>query len=83
MTSFAAGGDVLSQAMMQASVPDHLRGRAMGAWVLALGAGPVGHVELGMLIVVVGAPAGLLLNGAVMIATGVWVMAALPRIRQL
>jgi MFS family permease len=83
VASFAAGGDVLSQAMMQASVPDHLRGRAMGAWVLALGAGPLGHVELGMLIVVVGAPAGLVLNGAVLIATGVWVMAGLPRIRKL
>ena len=80
---FAASGDVLSQAMMQASVPDHLRGRAMGAWVLALGAGPIGHVELGMLTVAVGAPAGLVLNGVVLIATGLWVMAALPRIRRL
>ena len=83
VASFAASGDVLSQAMMQASVPDHLRGRAMGAWVLALGAGPIGHVELGVLIVAVGAPAGLVLNGVVLVATGVWVMAALPRIRRL
>ena len=80
---FAASGDVLTQAMMQASVADHLRGRAMGAWVLALGAGPVGHIELGALIVVVGAPLGLALNGAILIATGVWVMTAIPRIRRL
>ena len=25
--------DVLTQSMMQLCVPDHLRGRAMGAWV--------------------------------------------------
>ena len=79
----AAASDVLVQAMMQASVSDHLRGRAMGAWVLALGAGPIGHLELGALIVWVGAPFGLVLNGAVLVVTGLWVAAASPRIKRL
>ena len=53
--------------MMQLCVSDHLRGRAMGAWVLALGAGPVGHLELGVIVAWSGAAAGLALNGVALI----------------
>ncbi|MBT6276041.1 MAG: MFS transporter, partial [Chromatiales bacterium] len=66
----AASCDVLVQSMLQLSVADHLRGRAMGAWVLALGAGPIGHLQVGFLGGVIGASATLAVNGGVMIALG-------------
>ncbi|MEM7403744.1 MAG: MFS transporter [Pseudomonadota bacterium] len=77
----AASSDVLVQSMMQLCVSEHLRGRAMGAWVLALGAGPVGHVELGAVVGAVGASAGLLLNGLVLVTAGALVAALVPRVR--
>ena len=79
----AAANDVLVQSMMQLCVSDHLRGRAMGAWVLALGAGPVGHLELGIVVAWSSAAAGLALNGVALMACGVVVLAFVPRIRRL
>lgn len=79
----AAANDVLVQSMMQLCVSDHLRGRAMGAWVLALGAGPVGHLELGVIVAWSGAAAGLALNGVALMACGAAVLVFLPRIRKL
>ncbi|NKC16209.1 MAG: MFS transporter [Gammaproteobacteria bacterium] len=66
----AASCDVLVQSMMQLCVADKLRGRAMGAWVLALGAGPVGHVEVGLLAGFAGAGAALATNAVVLLLTG-------------
>ena len=40
--------------MLQLSVSNELRGRAMGIWVLALGFGPIGHLELGSVAEAVG-----------------------------
>ena len=49
--------DTLYKALMQDLVPDEERGRAMGTWVLSVGFAPVGHVGVGALAGVVGAPA--------------------------
>ena len=45
----AAGGltDLLAQSLMQLSVPAHLRGRAGGAWVVAIGLAPLGQLQIG------------------------------------
>ena len=43
----AVASDVLTQSMMQLAVPGALRGRAMGAWQVAVGFSPIGHVEVG------------------------------------
>ena len=59
----AASCDILAQSMMQLSVSNELRGRAMGIWVLALGFGPLGHLELGIVSDTFGLQGGLLLNG--------------------
>ena len=69
--------------MLQQSVADHLRGRAMGAWVLALGAGPVGHLQVGALAGVLGAGLTLTVNGGIMIALAVLAAAAAPAVRRL
>ena len=54
LASTAAANDILSQSMMQRCVPDRLRGRAMGLWVVAVGTGPLGHLEIGLLSATLG-----------------------------
>ena len=56
--------DILTQAMMQLCVPNRLRGRAMGAWVFAIGSSPLGHLEMGFLASTLGLGTALYLNGA-------------------
>jgi len=43
----AAGAlaDLLAQGLLQLSVPTHLRGRAGGAWVVAIGLAPLGQLQ--------------------------------------
>ena len=48
--------DTLNKTLMQASVPNEQRGRAMGSWVLSIGTGPVGHLGVGALGGWLGAP---------------------------
>jgi hypothetical protein len=55
--------DVLTQSMMQRCVPDHLRGRAMGAWIFAIGSAPLGHLQIGALTDYLGVSVALYLNG--------------------
>ncbi|MEE2805202.1 MAG: MFS transporter [Pseudomonadota bacterium] len=63
----AIAADVLSQSMVQLSVADEFRGRAMGAWVFAIGAAPLGHLELGFMIDLIGVKAALLVNGTALL----------------
>ena len=75
--------DTLYKTLMQENVTDEQRGRAMGSWVLSVGAAPVGHVGIGGLAGVLGAPGALLVNGAVLSIVSLTVVAGLPRIRRL
>ena len=79
----ATSCDILSQSMMQLSVTNELRGRAIGIWVFALGFGPLGHLELGMISGDFGMEQGLLLNGIVLISIAILVGIIAPRIRNL
>jgi MFS family permease len=47
----AAGAlaDLLAQSLLQLSAPVHLRGRAGGAWVVAIGLAPLGQLQMGAL----------------------------------
>jgi MFS family permease len=78
----AASCDILAQSMMQLSVANELRGRAMGIWVLALGFGPLGHLELGAVAGAFSLQSGLLLNGGVLILIAVMTAVLVPRLRQ-
>jgi len=80
---FASASDILVQSMMQLSVPEELRGRAMGVWVVALGMGPVGHLELGLLISFFGVGLGLYFNGIVLIGIGVFGCFFVPLLRDI
>ena len=75
--------DTLYKTLMQENVSDEERGRAMGSWVLSIGFAPVGHVGVGALAGVVGAPRALLINGAALAAISVIAALGLPRIRRL
>lgn len=63
VATMAVSTDVLSQSMMQLVVPDKLRGRAMGAWVFAVGIAPIGHLQMGFLAQRVGVDTALVING--------------------
>ena len=75
--------DTLYKTMMQELVYDQERGRAMGSWVLSIGFAPVGHVGVGALAGVVGAPRALLINGAILSAITVIAALGMPNIRRL
>lgn len=77
----AAAFDVLQQTLIQVAVPDEQRGRAVGIWVLSIGSAPLGHLEMGLLIAALGAPAALLINGAVTVAAAALLLVIAPAYR--
>jgi hypothetical protein len=56
-----------------------VRGRAAGLWVLAVGLGPLGVLEVGGLAQVVGARATEAINGGVVALFGLLLVVALIR----
>ncbi|GMQ75821.1 MAG: MFS transporter [Gammaproteobacteria bacterium] len=83
VAALSTASDVLTQSMMQLSVPDRLRGRAMGAWVFAIGAAPLGHLEIGALAASVGVGAALGVNGIGLILIGILTTIMAPGLRKL
>ena len=79
----ATTSDVLTQSLIQLSVPDRLRGRATGAWVLAVGSSPLGYLEVGALAVLLGVGGALLINGVLLIGIAVLTTILAPRLRRL
>jgi hypothetical protein len=71
--------DVVEQTTMQASVDASIRGRAAGLWVLAVGLGPLGVLEVGGLAEAVGARATVAINGGVVGLFGLLLVMALIR----
>ena len=79
----AVASDVLTQSMMQLAVPGELRGRAMGAWQVAVGISPIGHAEVGILAGAVGTAHALLLNGVALVLVAVGAGAVSRRLREM
>lgn len=79
---FASWTDILVQSLLQISAPAEVRGRAMGAWVFALGMGPIGHIELGFLMNTFGTTVALVFNGIMLVIIGVVAVLILPGIKQ-
>ena len=75
VAGMAALSDILTQTLMQLSVPDRLRGRAMGSWVFAIGSAPLGHLQMGALVAALGVSAALTINGG-----GLLLLAALAAV---
>ena len=81
-----AGGmaaDTLYKTLMQENVPDEQRGRAMGSWVFSLGASPLGHIGIGGVAGVLGAPGAVLINGGMLALINTAFTLGFPRIRRL
>jgi len=83
IAGLAAASDVLTQSMMQLNVPDHLRGRAMGIWMFAIGWAPIGHLEVGFLSDRFGVVLALVINGMALVCVGIFAIIAIPRLRKL
>ena len=83
VSGMATASDILTQSMLQLSVPNALRGRAMGAWSLAIGISPVGQMEMGLLIGAFGLSAAFAFNGTMLITLAVVVAITVPSLRRL
>ena len=83
VNAFAMAVDTIYKTLMQENVANEQRGRAMGSWVFSIGVAPVGHLGVGGLASVLGAPGALLVNGAVLSIVSLATMVGLPRIRRL
>ena len=83
INGMGALSDILSQSLVQTVVPDALRGRAMGSWVLAVGMGPLGSLQIGALASWLTVGAALSIHGAGLLALGVGALFLFPRLRKL
>jgi len=81
----AAGAlaDLLAQSLLQLSVPPHLRGRAGGAWVVAIGFAPLGQLQIGALASLFGVSAALGASGLALVALAGATALLYPRLRAL
>jgi MFS family permease len=79
----AAAFDAMQWTLLQLNVPDDMRGRAVGAWVFAIGFGWIGHLGMGAVGEAVGVQATLAGAGIIVIATGVLVLLFSPLIRKI
>jgi MFS family permease len=78
----AASFDLLQQTLLQLAVPEDLRGRAVGLWVLGIGSAPIGNLEMGALVSSIGAPAALAINGALVLLSAALLVLAAPAYRR-
>jgi Major Facilitator Superfamily len=81
INAVGAISDILGQSLMQQSVPAALRGRASGAWVVAVGVGPVGQLQIGALVSWIGVAGALGLSGGALVAVTFAARTAMTRLR--
>lgn len=73
-----------SNALVQTSVPDELRGRVMGVYTLIFfGSLPLGALLIGAMAERLGAPAAVLINACIVLLTSTVILLRLPYIRRL
>ena len=78
----AAAFDAMQWTLLQLNVPDEMRGRAIGAWVFAIGFGWIGHLGLGALGGLFGVQWALAGAGIMVMATGLAALALSPGLRR-
>jgi len=79
----AAITDVLHQTLLQSSVSDAERGRAMGSWTVAVGTAPLGQLQIVYLADLSGSRVALLVNGVGLTALALIMTVIMPRLRKL
>ena len=75
--------DLLAQSLLQLSVPGHLRGRAGGAWVVAIGLAPLGQLQIGALASLLGVSIALGASGLALVLLASATALLFPRMRRL
>ena len=83
VSAMTALTDVLSQTLMQLNVPNELRGRAMGSWVLAIGTSPIGHMQIGALASLISVGFALSFSGLALLALAAGLTLFSGRLRRL
>jgi predicted MFS family arabinose efflux permease len=79
----AAATDVLHQTLLQSSVANAQRGRAIGSWIIGTGIAPVGHLEVGSLAGLTSAHLALLVNGLALMMITLGMAVCIPRLWRL
>src|SRR5205823_4055741 len=81
----AAGAlaDLLAQSLLQLSVPNELRGRVGGAWVVAVGLAPLGQLQIGALASLFSVSVALGASGLALAALAGAAAFVFPRVRRL
>ena len=74
--------DVLSQSLMQLVVPNDMRGRAMGSWMLAIGTAPAGNLQIGAVASAAGIALALSLNGLGLVSLAIGLFVLVPSMRK-
>jgi hypothetical protein len=69
--------------LLQFSVSNEQRGRAMGAWVVGVGTAPLGHLQIGYMAALAGAQIALAANGLALVVLAAGLAICLPRLRRL
>lgn len=83
VSGMMAMSDIYSQSIMQVVVPNELRGRAMGAWVLATGTASLGNLQVGALASAFTIGIALGVNGVALIVLATLSLVFLPKLRRL
>src|SRR5438876_9308592 len=83
VNSVGALADLFAQSLLQLSVPRHLRGRAGGAWVVAVGLAPLGQLQIGALASAFGVSAGFAVSGLALAVLALATAVLAPRARRL
>jgi MFS family permease len=79
----AGATDVLHQTLLQVSVANEQRGRAMGSWIIGTGIAPVGHLEVGSLASFTSVHLALLVNGLALMLLTLGMAVGVPRLWRL
>jgi len=79
----AAAFDAMQWTLLQLNVPDEMRGRAVGAWVFAIGFGWIGHLGMGAVAEAVGVQTALAGAGIFVVITGILVYFFSPSMRRI
>lgn len=74
--------DLLAQSLLQLSVPKDLRGRAGGAWVVAIGLAPLGQLQIGALASLFGVSIALGTSGVALVLLATLTGFLFPRVKR-
>ncbi len=73
--------DTMQIVILQQNVPNDMRGRAMGGWLLCVGVGPFGSLLLGYLTELLDVQRAFGIGGALIVAVGLVLIATASRVR--